>query len=126
MSRQEFLRRQFEERDGDRGQRASAHYADEPTKEAGGFKGNAEQLAKLKEGVEAWNAWREANLDAKVDLRGADLRGANLSDASLGYANLSGADFREADLIGAWLFEADLSRAILLAADLSGADLWEA
>ncbi len=34
---------------------------------------NPRQLKKLKEGVEAWNKWREKNLDVKINLRGANL-----------------------------------------------------
>jgi len=59
---------------------------------------------------------------------GADLRGANLSEADLREAylrgaNLSEADLREAYLRGANLSEADLSEADLNEADLSEADL---
>ena len=56
----------------------------------------------------------------------ADLRGANLSDARLGYANLSGADLSDADLSGAWLGAADLSDADLFYANLRGANLSDA
>ncbi len=49
--------------------------------------GNPEHLAKLKEGVEAWNAWRGKTPDIMPDLRGAnlcevDLRGAKCSSPS--------------------------------------------
>ena len=37
---------------------------------------NPEHLAKLKEGVEVWNQWREENRGEVVDLREADLSGA--------------------------------------------------
>ena len=53
-----------------------------------------------------------------ADLRGADLRGANLSDT-----NLRGADLRGANLEGANLRGADLRDAKLRGADLSDADL---
>ena len=53
---------------------------------------------------------------SRVDLSGADLRGANLSRVDLRGANLRGAD----------LSEANLSRANLRGADLRGADLSEA
>lgn len=46
-----------------------------------------------------------------ADLRGADLSGANLRGADLSGANLSGADLRWADLCGANLSGADLSEA---------------
>jgi uncharacterized protein YjbI with pentapeptide repeats len=117
---------------------------------------NPEHLAKLKEGVEAWNPWRKQNPDVRpdlrkanlgggflerVDLRKADLREANLREARLGGAELQGADFREAILIGAdlttanlegaslspaYLSKARLVGAKLTEADLSGADLTEA
>ena len=59
----------------------------------------------------------------RINLRGADLRGADLSGgdlfgADLRGADLFGADLRGADLRGAGLRGADLSRA-----DLRGADL---
>jgi hypothetical protein len=112
---------------------------------------NEEHLARLKQGVAAWNQWREANPDIKPDLTGAELRGeflsgANLSVPSIPRANLTrarligaslteavflGADFRRAPLFGvalsgAYRFGANLSGADLSGADLSGADLTEA
>ncbi len=101
---------------------------------------NREHLAKIKEGVKAWNDWikakplediradrsgvdlsavnlRSADLIA-VNLSGANLSGKNLSRAQLGIANLTAADLRRADL--SW---ADLGTTNLTAADLSGADL---
>ncbi len=79
---------------------------------------NPEHVAKLKEGVEAWNAWRKQNQAIKPDLREA-----SLSEADLGWANLGGADLIKADLSRAYLFNADLSRADLSRADLSRANL---
>ena len=72
----------------------------------------------------------EANLRG-ADLRGADLSEANLSEANLSGANLRGADLSEAnlrgtDLRGANLSEANLRWANLRGADLRGADLSEA
>jgi hypothetical protein len=68
-----------------------------------------------------------------ANLRGADLRGADLTKAELREANLSGADLglsqlgeanlRGADLRNASLFLANLSGAELHVSDLSGADL---
>ena len=54
---------------------------------------------------------------------GVDLRGANLHDVYLGYADLHGADLHNADLHGANLSYADLSGANLHSANLSYADL---
>jgi uncharacterized protein YjbI with pentapeptide repeats len=96
---------------------------------------NLEHFAKLEEGIEAWNRWREEN-DAKPDLRGmgfvegdflgADLSGADLRGANLYGANLYGADLRESDLRRADLRSACLNSADLSKADLSEADLSEA
>ena len=47
---------------------------------------NAEQLALLKAGVEGWNAWRQANTDAELDVA-IDLSGADLNRADLSYAD---------------------------------------
>ncbi len=49
---------------------------------------NPEHLAKLKEGVEVWNAWRAENKRVWVDLIEADLNRANLYGANLGGADL--------------------------------------
>lgn len=56
-------------------------------------------------------------------LAGADLKGADLSEASLDGADLTGADLQHADLSGAYLGTADLTDANLRKADLSGAHL---
>jgi uncharacterized protein YjbI with pentapeptide repeats len=61
---------------------------------------NEAHLQKLREGVQAWNAWRGTS-DESPDLREADLRGANLSKAKLSKADLSGAYLIEAKLSGA-------------------------
>jgi uncharacterized protein YjbI with pentapeptide repeats len=79
---------------------------------------NPEHVAKLKEGVEAWNVWRETNRGIRPDLRNVKLR-----DAKLHAANLMGAQLIEADLRGADLTESHLSGANLSNADLSGAAL---
>jgi uncharacterized protein YjbI with pentapeptide repeats len=97
---------------------------------------NQAHLAKLNEGVDAWNGWRKLNSKIGPDLRKADLseadvRGADLSDANLGEAILNGADLiganlREAILRGAYLTGANLREAILRGADLSEGNLREA
>jgi uncharacterized protein YjbI with pentapeptide repeats len=104
---------------------------------------NEEHVALLKQGVAAWNAWRDKNPNIRPDLSGANLIeanlieanlieanlieanliGANLGGAHLGGANLLGADLDGADLDGANLSTANLSGAHLLGADLGGADL---
>src|SRR3954470_9400160 len=72
---------------------------------------NAEHLAILRQGVDAWNTWRRKEPRVRPDLSDPDLRGADLPRADLSKAKLIEADLIEADLI-----EADLS-----GADLSGA-----
>jgi hypothetical protein len=77
--------------------------------------------------------WLKNLSDADASLRGADLRGVNLSDEDLRGTDLSGADLRgaflrdvyldDADLRGANLDDADLKGAFLRGADLRGASL---
>jgi uncharacterized protein YjbI with pentapeptide repeats len=105
-----------------------------------GAMANREHLAKIKEGVEAWNAWRRANRAAtwndwksanpdivpdldKADLSEVNLRGANLRKARLGGAKLGGAKLISASLGGADLRGADLSNANLSNANVGGASL---
>ena len=64
---------------------------------------NDEQLRVLLQGAMAWNKWRKEHPDDPIDLREANLSGANLIRADLHGAVLTGADLRGADLV-----EADL------------------
>jgi len=82
---------------------------------------NQEHLDLLKRSVAAWKRWRAANPTVVPDLRGANLR-----DAQLSYADLQGANLRGLDLRRAHLSYADLQRADLLGADLNYADLQSA
>jgi len=104
---------------------------------------DAEQVAILKQGVEAWNGWRgnhravrvdlsearfsNARLSAvdleEVDLTKAVLAGANLVGANLSGASLYKADLSEADLGGACLHKTDLRFADASKANFDGADL---
>jgi uncharacterized protein YjbI with pentapeptide repeats len=109
---------------------------------------NEEHLAKFKEGVEAWNQWREVNPHIKPDLSEADfadlpfslndLTAINFQETNLsniffvGFrlqrANLHKADLWEANFEGAQLQKADLSETELLGArfvetNLQGANL---
>ena len=89
---------------------------------------NKGHLARLKQGVAAWNKWRKANPEIRPDLTEADLskanlRKANLSRANFSVANLSATNLAGANLSGANLPVADLSGANLSGADLSGATL---
>ncbi len=60
---------------------------------------NFEHLALLKQGVEAWNQWRQANPDlSEPDLRGANLEGADLSWANLRRARLGEIVFAKVNL----------------------------
>ncbi len=87
-----------------------------------------QQIAHLKEGVEAWNAWRAAHRDVSPDLSGAPLRGLDLGGADLEGANLKAADLRganlgQANLAGANLEGANFFKAVLNGANLANANL---
>ena len=85
---------------------------------------NPEHLEILKQGISAWNEWRgEQHSEVVPDLRGADLRDANLRLAYFSGADLSRAYLRRADLTGAILSSAYLKDADLYFADLRGTDL---
>ena len=85
-----------------------------------------EHVEVVKQGAAAIAQWRARNLDTRLDLREADLSGANLSEANLRGAYLCGANLREASLRKVDLYDADLHGADLRGAYLSGADLGEA
>jgi uncharacterized protein YjbI with pentapeptide repeats len=102
---------------------------------------NAKLLALVRQGRGAFRKWRRKHpkviLDlmdadlAEIDLRGANLRradliGINLTDADLSTATLSGADLTRSKLVGVKLLRADLSKSLLSFADLKGADLTSA
>ncbi|MGB7546412.1 MAG: pentapeptide repeat-containing protein [Terracidiphilus sp.] len=97
---------------------------------------NAEHLARIREGIGAWNEWRNQHRDLEIDLSGANLslrelagtnlRGANLSGIDFHGSNLRAANLRRANLRGANLREASLRGANLIRADLRGANLREA
>ena len=95
---------------------------------------NPEHLAKLKEGVAAWNQWREEHpgiIDlsgadfGRADLSGADLSRSNLTDTCFDAANLNEADFEGAFLVRAKLTKANLVEAHLFSANLADADMRE-
>jgi uncharacterized protein YjbI with pentapeptide repeats len=77
---------------------------------------NQQHLDKLREGVDAWNHWRQDYPHITPDLSGAELTGANLQRT-----NLTGANLRDASLL-----RADLREASFDGADLRGANLAEA
>lgn len=106
-----------------------------------------EHLNILRQGVAAWNLWRESAPNVKPNLRQVNLAEAklygsdiqpqlshinlnravlyesNLSNANLHRANLREADLRGANLSGANLEEANLNGALLMHADLREANL---
>lgn len=89
------------------------------------------QLDLLKQGVAAWNAWRDANGSTTIDLSDADLSGKHLesidfSDANLNSANLSNAELNFADLTDANLGNANLTKAQLFNAKLLGTNFFHA
>jgi hypothetical protein len=84
---------------------------------------NEEHLARLKQGVVAWNQWRDEHPEICPDLRRANLEDAELSEANLMNANLTAANLMEARLYGANLMNANLTRADLIEANLMEANL---
>jgi uncharacterized protein YjbI with pentapeptide repeats len=89
---------------------------------------NQEHLDILKQGVDAWNKWREEHPEVRPNLGGAnlrdtDLREANLFGVDLSEANLSSANLYQVQLSGADLKGANLSRTDFSAADLIKANL---
>lgn len=94
-----------------------------------------EQLAIIRTGSKAWNAWRRSHREAiinleEAELAGTDLSGANLTGANLRRANLLEAyldrtRLRRADLAGSYLVDARVTRADLRESILDGADLAE-
>ena len=84
---------------------------------------NPEHVAKLREGVQAWNAWRAQNPNIQPDLRETDLVRVDLSGADLSGADLSGANLRKANLDWAQLIRANLCKTDLGGANLGGANL---
>jgi hypothetical protein len=85
-------------------------------------------VARLKQGVTSWNAWRRRNPKLKPDLSRAllvdlELRGINLSEANLARTNLRQATLSRANLTRANLTRADLRAASLRRARLDHADL---
>jgi hypothetical protein len=101
-----------------------------------GTMASPQHLAKIKQGVEVWNKWREEYPDLRPDLSGAHLSEtilkdvvlwrANLARVDLVASNLAMANLGEANLERAFLADANLSWAILCGANLQRATLWGA
>jgi uncharacterized protein YjbI with pentapeptide repeats len=91
---------------------------------------NDEQIAMLRRGAAAWNAWRAEHDElpdlSRAGLRGLDLSGFDLSRADLQDADLRGTNCSGANLAGAHLERANLFKAVLDGADLAGAFLHDA
>ena len=93
---------------------------------------NQEQLALLKQGVDAWNQWRRENSGIKVDLVEVDLTNVGLVslDYSVGANPLSispvGVNLSRANLACSQLIGTNLSHANLHCANLHRANLWGA
>ena len=93
---------------------------------------NPEHLKILKQGVEAWKAWRKEQKSNIIDLSEANFNGANLSGVNFSYADLTcskfngtdltSADFTGADLCGMELIRANLRRANFVRAKLNAAN----
>jgi hypothetical protein len=82
---------------------------------------NSEYVKHLKQGPDAWNKYREENIDIYISQRPdfieANLKGANLREAYLEKANLKKANLREANLSEAHLEKANLRGATNLTID---------
>ncbi len=89
---------------------------------------NHKHVEILFQGVDAWNRWREQDVDIKPNLSGSNLNGANLAHANLRQTDLRKTDLRQANLVEADLFKADLRNANLrgvnaISSDLKGANM---
>jgi uncharacterized protein YjbI with pentapeptide repeats len=63
---------------------------------------NVEHVGILKQGLKAWNDWREITFGKiEPDLSGIDLERAELPEVYFRFTNLSGANLRWANLIRA-------------------------
>ena len=80
---------------------------------------NDKHVAMLKKGVDAWNAWRDDNLNTLPDLSGANLT-THVLWADVSSSNFLGTGHRKV------LVETHLHRANLSGTDLSGANLGRA
>ena len=87
---------------------------------------NNQQMDLLKQGIQAWNAWRAEQTEVSVDLTGGALRGMDLEGADLSGADLKDADLRGANLSGANLNGVHLEGANFFKVIIDDADLKEA
>jgi hypothetical protein len=82
-----------------------------------------EHLSILRQGVDAWNSWREDEFYAKPQLRDVDFRDIDIGKMDLSEADLSGANFSGKDLSAHELMDANFSGANLREANLTKARL---
>jgi len=93
-------------------------------------------MAKVDEGVAAWNQWRKVNPRLQPDLThmnlsgreltGIDFRGVGLYEADLSHANLTNANLRQARLVRTNFEGADLSGARIYGVSAWDIDLTDA
>jgi uncharacterized protein YjbI with pentapeptide repeats len=84
------------------------------------------QVAKINEGVSAWNAWR-AQSNTAVDFSGADMAGKDLTGADLRSANFDHANMRGVTMgFGTLVWNANFNYAEMYEANLEGAELQDA
>ncbi len=74
---------------------------------------NSEHVAILKQGVEAWNKWREENPNVKPDLHGVCHANKSFEKANLTKADLRRTDLRRCKFVGASLMGANFRYAIV-------------
>ena len=94
---------------------------------------NSEHVEILKQGVKAWNKWREENPTIVPDLKSlhyeyADLRyinffEANLTDSNLQDSNMEGANLESAECVSANLINVNLKNAFLVDTHFNAASL---
>lgn len=87
---------------------------------------NPIHLAKLDQGVEAWNRWRAENPRVKPNLAGACLYDNDLKGRNYSSINFSNTNLNRADLRFAILSESLLENATLKGSRLRGAYFWKA
>ncbi|MEM7190922.1 MAG: pentapeptide repeat-containing protein [Pseudomonadota bacterium] len=78
----------------------------------------SEAIDILRQGVEAWNAWRDKSASAPVSLAGTDLSDRNLDKINFMRTDLTGCNLDGTELRRAHLKDADLTGASLIGANL--------
>jgi uncharacterized protein YjbI with pentapeptide repeats len=86
---------------------------------------NQEHLEILKQGVEAWNKWREEHTEIQPLINGASLNGVDLSGIDLGRSQITNSFFGNTKFIGANFHGVVMHGSTVNNADLSEADLSE-